>query len=277
MTRIPIRWPDGRLLSRDDRALVMGIVNVTPDSFSDGGRFDSHDKAIAQAERLIEEGADIIDIGGESSRPGHTPLPADEEMARVLPVIEALAARTRVPISIDSWKAEVADAACRAGATIVNDVWGFQRDPGIAAVARKHGALAILMHNRDIFDPAVDMVAEVRQFLERSLALADAAGIAREHVILDPGIGFGKDFKQNVALIRALPQLKAFGCALLMGLSRKAMIGRILDEPDTDKRLFGTVAANLVSVQAGAEIVRVHDVKPHVDALKVLAALEGAP
>lgn len=269
--------PDGRRLALGTTPLLMGVVNVTPDSFSDGGMLKSADEAIAHAETLIAEGADIVDIGGESTRPGHAKVDAETERARVIPVISRLAARTRVPISIDSYKAEVAEAALGAGAAIVNDVWGCQREPAIADVAARFGAPMILMHNRDSIDPARDILDDVLRFLERSIAIAIAAGVPREQIVVDPGIGFGKTPAQNLAMIRDLRQLEQLGCAILLGASRKSTIGLITGQKVPAERLAGTLAAHLYGVSQGASIIRAHDIRPHADAFKVWTAIGDAP
>jgi dihydropteroate synthase len=265
-------------LSLGERTLVMGIVNVTPDSFSDGGVNLEAGTAVAAALRMTLEGADLLDIGGESSRPGHVVISAEQEWERVRPVLEGMSeAGAPAPVSIDTWKAEVARLAVAAGASIVNDVWGFQRDPAIAHVAAETGAAAILMHNRESVDASIDIVADILRFLERSLAIARAAGVPDERIVLDPGIGFGKTIEQSYRAVAALPRLKALGFPVLLGLSRKAFIGRLFQpEAPLTARLPGTVAANTFGVMAGADIVRVHDVKEHVQAMRVLDALRRA-
>ena len=194
-----ISLPHERSLDLSGRPLVMGIVNVTPDSFSDGGRFLDVQKAVAHAEQLAADGADILDIGGESTRPGHAPVSADEELRRVLPVVEAVVKRVSLPISIDTMKGSVAEAALGMGASIVNDVWGFQHDSGIAGVAARAGALCVLMHNRRDEDGSLDIIEDVRAFLSRSVEIALTAGVAREKIVLDPGVGFGKTHEQSIA------------------------------------------------------------------------------
>ncbi|GJD89763.1 Dihydropteroate synthase [Methylobacterium hispanicum] len=256
------------------RTLVMGILNVTPDSFSDGGLFQGEAAARGQAERLVGEGAAILDIGGESTRPGHTPVPAAEEQARVLPVIRALAPGLSVPISIDTYKASTAKAALEAGATIVNDVWGLQREPDIARVAAEHGAPVIVMHNRETIDPAIDIVADMLRFFERSLGIARAAGILEADIVLDPGIGFGKSWEQHLESLRRLPEIRALGFPLLVGVSRKSLLGRLHDrETRPADRLHGSLAAHALAATLGADIVRVHDVAAHVDAMRVVDAV----
>jgi dihydropteroate synthase len=265
--------PDGRRLDLDARPLLMGVVNVTPDSFSDGGLLKSVDDALAHARALVEDGADIVDIGGESTRPGHARIDAATELARVLPVIAGLSGSIAVPLSIDTSKAEVADAALKAGATIVNDVWGCQREPAIAAVAARHGAPMILMHNRDTIDPGLDILADVLRFLARSIDIATAAGVPRGQLVVDPGIGFGKTHAQNLSLIRDLDRLGDLGCPVLLGASRKSTLGRVTGQAVAAERVPASIAAHLFGVSRGAAIIRVHDVRAHSDALKVWAAI----
>lgn len=265
--------PDGRSLSLDEAPLLMGIVNVTPDSFSDGGLLGSAEAAVTHGLRLVGEGAAIVDVGGESTRPGHEIVDAATELARVLPVIAGLKTRSDAPISIDSYKAEVAEVALAAGASIVNDVWGAQRDPRIAAVAARAGAPMVLMHNRDAIDASLDIFDDVRRFLERSIAVATAAGVPRGQIVVDPGIGFGKTPRQNLDLIRDLDRLSVLGCPILLGASRKSTLGRITGRKVPAERLAATLSAHLYGASRGAAILRVHDVAPHVDALKVWAAI----
>ena len=255
------------------RPLVMGIVNVTPDSFSDGGLYLDQQSAVAHGLQLVAEGADILDIGGESTRPGHEPVSADEEIARVVPVIAALAARTSLPISIDTMKARVARAALDAGASIINDVWGFQHDPALAQVAAERGAPAVIMHNRLEDDPSIDVMEEVLAFLSRSIEIGLAAGMRREQFIVDPGFGFGKTHPQSLTLVRDLARLKALGCPILLGVSRKRAIGLATGRSEPKERAAGSVAAHLMGSMQGAQIIRVHDVAAHVDAMKVFAAV----
>jgi dihydropteroate synthase len=253
----------------------MGIVNVTPDSFSDGGAFASVAVAVAHGERLAAEGAAILDVGGESTRPKAMAVAADEEMARTIPVVAELSRRAATPISIDTMKARVAAAAIAAGASIVNDVWGFQRDLDMARVAADTGAVAVLMHNRASVDAGVDIVADVLDFLARSIEIALAAGVAREKLILDPGFGFGKTPAQNFELIRRLGELSVLGCPILLGVSRKSSIGGVTGQNIPAERLAGSLAAGLAGVANGAAILRVHDVAPHWQALQVLQAIGG--
>jgi dihydropteroate synthase len=263
-------WP----APREARVRLMGIVNVTPDSFSDGGRFDALEAALSHARALEAEGAEILDIGGESTRPGAAEVSAQAERARVEPVIAALAQENaRRVISIDTYKADVARAACAAGARIINDVWGLQRDADMAHVAAEFGAGVVIMHNRRERDENLDIVADMEAFFARSLALADKAGVARDRIALDPGVGFGKTFEQNLAAIRAIPHLKAtFGCAVLLGVSRKSFLGLITGRA-VNERLAATLAADCYGVLAGADVLRVHDVAAHRDGAMVLAAL----
>jgi dihydropteroate synthase len=261
-----------RLLG-EGRPLVMGILNVTPDSFSDGGLFDHPEQALAQARRMIEEGADIVDIGAESTRPygGAVSVPAEDEIARLAPVLPAIIG-LGVPVSIDTMKARVAAWALAAGAAIVNDVWGLQRDPDMARVVAEHAAPVIVMHNRETADPAIDIMADIEAFFRRSLDLAERAGIARDRIVLDPGIGFGKTPEQSMIAIARLERLKSFGLPLLIGLSRKRFISTVVPAPP-QQRLPGSIAGNLLAVLAGAAIVRVHDVAETVQALRVAAAI----
>ncbi len=266
--------PDGRRLALGPTPLLMGVVNVTPDSFSDGGLFADPAVAIGHGLKLTQQGADIVDIGGESTRPGHERLDAETELARVLPVIAGIAAASPVPISIDTYKAEVAEAALKAGAAIVNDVWGCQREPAIAAVAARFGAPMVLMHNRDGIDAGLDILADVLRFLEKSIGIAMAAGVPRDQIVIDPGIGFGKTPEQNLALIEKLDRLPAeLGCAVLLGASRKSTLGLVTGKKVPAERLAASIAAHLYGVMRGAAIIRAHDIDEHVDALKVWAAI----
>lgn len=256
------------------RTLVMGILNVTPDSFSDGGLFAGEAEAVTQAERLVAEGAAILDVGGESTRPGHVPVPAEEEQARVVPVIRAVAPRLPVPISIDTYKASTARVALEAGARIVNDVWGLQREPDIATVAAAHGAPVIIMHNRETIEPDLDIVADMLAFFERSLAIAHRAGLVDSEIVLDPGVGFGKTWHQHLEALRRLPEIRALGFPVLVGVSRKSLLGRLHDrETRPADRLHGSLAAHAVAATLGADIVRVHDVAAHIDAMRVVDAV----
>lgn len=269
--------PDGRRLDLGARPLLMGVVNVTPDSFSDGGLFADPAVAVAHGLTLARQGADILDIGGESTRPDHIRLDAATELARVMPVIAGITAGSDVPISIDTYKAEVAEAALAAGASIVNDVWGAQREPAIAGVAARHGAPIVLMHNREEVDPTLDILAEVMRFLERSIAIALEAGVPRSQILVDPGIGrFGKTAEQSLLLMKELGRLAELGCPILLGASRKSVLGHVTGKAVPAQRVAASIAAHLHGVMRGAAIIRAHDVDEHVDALKVWAAIEGA-
>ncbi len=258
-----------------DRPLVMGIVNVTPDSFSDGGDYLDAGAAIAHALQLAEQGADILDVGGESTRPGHKPVDAAEEIARVLPVVRGIAAACNLPISIDTMKVDVARAAIDAGASIVNDVWGFTHEPAMAALVAERGVPVILMHNRDHDDASIDVMAEVMAFLEHSIHIAEKAGVKRQQIIVDPGFGFGKTHAQSLTLVRDLAQLKGLGCRILLGVSRKRAIGRVTGREAARDRLAGSLAAAIMGAERGADIVRVHDVRAHVEAMKIFAAVRN--
>ena len=258
------------------RPLVMGILNVTPDSFSDGGRFFEPGKAIAHARDMAGQGADIIDIGAESTRPygGPVPVPADDEKTRLATVLPAVVA-IGMPVSIDTIKASIAAWALDQGAAIVNDVWGLQRDPDMAPLVAKRGVPVIVMHNRESVDPAIDIVADVIAFFSRSLDIAARAGIARECVVLDPGIGFGKTPEQSITCIARLAEFKCFGLPLLVGASRKRFIS-IVTPSTPDERIGGSISAHLLAVAKGAMIIRAHDVAETVQALRVAAAIEAA-
>lgn len=263
------------------RPLVMGILNVTPDSFSDGGESFSADAAVRRAERMINEGADIIDIGGESTRPGSRRISAEEEAQRVVPVIEAVAATFDIPVSIDTTKSEVAKHAIAAGAVIINDISGLRWDKGLADVAASANAGLILMHSRGAFEtmhtepPADNIFADVGDTFAKALNVAGSAGVAKENIALDIGIGFGKTFEQNLELLAKLDKIIAEfeNYPMVVGVSRKSFIGKILGEPDPQKRVAASVMAAVVAVTKGASIVRVHDVKETVDALKIAAAI----
>lgn len=261
-----------REFDTENGVYVMGILNVTPDSFSDGGLWTERDAALRQAGRMAEEGAAIIDIGGESTRPGHTPVSAEEEAARVLPVIEAVKRETGLPVSIDSYKASVARAALEAGADMVNDIWGLRHDSGeMAALIAETGAACCLMHNRERAEYA-DFMADMLSDLRETLAIADRAGIARSAIVLDPGIGFGKSYEQNLVAMNRLDELLTLGCPVLLAASRKSVIGLTLDLP-ADQRLEGTIATTVAGVLRGAAFVRVHDVKENLRAARMALAI----
>ncbi|SEE42785.1 dihydropteroate synthase [Bradyrhizobium erythrophlei] len=261
------------LLSRPYPA-VMGILNVTPDSFSDGGQFIAPEQALTQARRLITEGADIIDIGAESTRPyGSQPVIAEAEMARLKPVLAEVVA-LGVPVSIDSMKSEVVAWALDQGAAIANDVWGLQRDAGMAPLVAARGVPVIIMHNREQADPAIDIMQDITAFFERSLDIAARAGIAPDRIVLDPGIGFGKTPEQSMMALARLAELNAFRLPVLVGASRKRFISTIVaSEPQ--QRIGGSIAAHLIAARNGARIIRAHDVAETIQALRVAAAIEG--
>lgn len=267
LTAPPTSW---RLARRDlslKRPLIMGILNVTPDSFSDGGRFTRVETAVAHALQMVEQGADIIDIGAESTRPGAPLVTADEELRRLLPVLEQLAGRVQVPISIDTWKAPVAEAALSAGAEIINDISGLTFDPALAEVVANHRAGLVLMHTRGT--PTTmqqdtgyqDLLGEIADLLQASLQTALAAGSSPEQLVVDPGIGFGKDTAGNLEILRRLPELAGLGYPLLVGSSRKRFIGTLLKREQPEDRLFGTAATVALAVAQGAQVLRVHDVQ----------------
>ena len=260
------------LLSRPCPA-VMGVLNITPDSFSDGGAFMAPEDAIAQARRMIAEGADVIDIGAESTRPyGSSAISAEEEMRRLQPILAAVVA-LGTPVSIDSMKSAVVDWALTSGVAIANDVWGLQRDPDMAKVIAKHGVPVIAMHNRDSADASIDIMQDILAFFARSLKIAEAAGIARDYIVLDPGIGFGKTHEQSMTALARLDELRVFGLPLLVGASRKRFIDSVTPSPP-QQRLGGSLAAHLIAAQRGARIIRAHDVAETVQALRIAAAIE---
>jgi dihydropteroate synthase len=259
-----------------DRTYLLGVVNVTPDSFSGDGVGGSPQAALARALRLVAEGADAIDLGGESTRPGHQPVSAAEELSRVLPALGLIAAEVAVPIFVDTSKAEVARAALAAGAHGVNDIWGLRRDPDMAQVVAEAAVPVICMHNH-IGTQYLDLMRDLLAGLKHSLWLAEEAGIARDRVVLDPGIGFGKGPAQNYQVLRRLSELRTLGCPILVGTSRKSLIGWLLDERPVEGRLMGTAATVAWSITAGADIVRVHDVAEIRDVTRVIDALVRRP
>jgi dihydropteroate synthase len=280
----------GRVLPIGERTLIMGILNVTPDSFSDGGQFVTIDTAVAHAEKMIAEGADIIDVGGESTRPGGEPVSIQEEIQRVVPVIEAFAKRTKVPISVDTTKSEVARAALDAGAAIVNDISALRFDFYVADAVARAGAGLVLMHSRGTpatmhrLPPVADIMHEVTHSLRASIKMAERRGVKRESIVIDPGIGFGKSQQQNLELIAKLDQLIAAfpDYPLLIGTSRKSFIGRILADDSgapapAEDRLHGTLATITAAILHGAHIVRVHDVKSTMETIRVAQAIRENP
>jgi dihydropteroate synthase len=259
------------------RPLVMGVLNVTPDSFSDGGQFMDPAVAVAHAAEMAQQGADILDIGAESTRPYGDPVPVstDDEKARLAPVLPEVV-KLGLPVSIDTIKASIATWALDQGAAIVNDVWGLQRDPDIAPLVAERGVPVIVMHNRETADAAIDIIADVLAFFSRSLEIAARAGIAHENIVLDPGIGFGKTPEQSMTCLARLAEFKRFGLPLMVGASRKRFINTVTPSTPAE-RIGGSIAAHLLAVQKGAAIVRVHDVAETVQALRVRTAIEGAP
>ena len=274
MVHVSAQKRDKFLSALAERPLVMGILNVTPDSFSDGGKFDAPDAARAQALLMANEGADVIDIGGESTRPGSAPVSEDEELRRVVPIVQAASETSKI-ISIDSYKANVARTAIGAGATIINDVWGCQKDPDMARTAAETGAALIVMHNRTEAAPEIDIMDDVLRFLERSIKLATDAGVPKNRIITDPGIGFGKTPEQSLICLNQLERLHELGQPILLGLSRKRFIGHVLGN-DVTERANATLACNTIGLTKGAHILRVHDVAPHVEAVKMFQATKAS-
>ena len=263
------RWP----VAQENCTLLMGVLNVTPNSFSDGGQFAAREKAIIRALEIQRDGADILDIGGESTHPSAQPINAEEELARVIPVLSEIAQRLTIPVSIDTYKAKTAEAALLAGATIVNDIWGLQHDSAMAAVVAQHGAGLCIMHNRREVDTGIDIVADMLGFFEHSLNIAMKAGIRDCDIVLDPGIGFGKTFEQNLICLNRLSELRQFGRGILVGCSRKGFIGAYSGRSNPADRLHGTLGAHVAAVMNGARIIRAHDITPHKDALALADAI----
>jgi dihydropteroate synthase len=270
MMPTPTAYEPPRFDAGHQRPHVMGILNVTPDSFSDGGRHANADAALRRAQEMILEGADILDVGGESTRPGSEPVPLDLEWSRLDPILDQVI-DMGTPVSIDTYKAEIARRACAAGAVIVNDVWGLQKDPAMAEVVAEAGVHVVMMHNRLAADAGLDILSDIDRFFEISMELAEKAGIAREKQILDPGFGFGKTINQNFIVLNRFETLKKHGLPLLAGASRKRMIGAVL-EAETEDRLFGSVAVHMTAMLKGASIVRAHDVSPHADCVRMIEA-----
>lgn len=280
MFNMKIQW-SGYSLDFSLKTQIMAVLNVTPDSFSDGGLFLDRARAVDHAHRLVEEGADILDIGGESTRPGSDPVSAEEEIRRTIPVIEAIAGEIKVPISIDTYKSEVAQRALDAGAAMVNDISGLRFDPGMAHVVSRSGVPVIVMHTKGRpkemqKNPSYEaLIPEIMDYLRESIGIAERAGIAGDRIIIDPGIGFGKSYPHNLEIIRGLREFTALGKPILMGVSRKAFIGKILGDLPPQERLEGTAAAVAISIFNGANIVRVHDVKEMSRVARVADAISG--
>ncbi|WFE90465.1 dihydropteroate synthase [Roseibium porphyridii] len=254
----------------DCRPHVMGILNVTPDSFSDGGHHNAASAALVHARTMIAEGADILDVGGESTRPGSEPVSLDVEWSRLDPVLESVIA-LGTPVSIDTYKAEIARRACKAGAVIVNDVWGLRKDPEMADVVAEADVHVVMMHNRESADADLDILSDIDRAFEASMELADRAGIPKEKQLLDPGFGFGKTIDQNFIILNRFESLKKHGLPLLAGASRKRMVGTVLNA-EMEERLYGSLAVHLTAMTKGAVIVRAHDVRPHAECVRMLEA-----
>lgn len=250
---------------------IMGILNVTPDSFSDGGTHDSLDTSLRHVEKMIDDGVDIVDLGGESTRPGYTMISDQEEIDRVIPAIEAIRQRFDIPLSIDTYKGKVGEAALKAGVDLINDIWGFKHDPYLAEVTAKHQVPCVLMHNRDNRD-YTNLMADINRDLEQSIAIALKAGVSKGAIILDPGIGFAKDYHQNMETMNKLEALQALGYPILLGTSRKGFIGQTLDLPVTE-RVEGTLATTVIGIMKGASIIRVHDVLENKRAARMTAGI----
>ncbi len=254
------------------KTYIMGILNITPDSFSDGGNFNNIENAINHAKQMINEGADIIDLGGESTRPGHTYVDADEELRRILPVIKKLKEEINVPISVDTYKSKVAEESLKLGVEMINDIWGLQKDKYMANVIAKYNAYVCIMHNQDKTEYEKDIIESIKEFLNKSIKIALSAGIDKEKIVIDPGIGFGKTFEQNLEVLRRLSEIKTLGYPILLGTSRKSVIGNVLDVEPKD-RLEGTIATTVLGIRDGVSIVRVHDVLENLKASKMADAL----
>ncbi|EOR21809.1 dihydropteroate synthase [Cytobacillus oceanisediminis] len=260
-------------LDYEQKTIVMGILNVNPDSFSDGGKYNEVDKAVERAIQMVEDGADIIDIGGESTRPGYTEISVEEELERVIPIIERLKMEVEVPLSIDTYKGEVARQSLRAGAHVINDIWGAKRDSNMAAIAAEYQAPLILMHNRDNLN-YTSFLEDVVSDLQESIDIAIGAGVSNEKIILDPGIGFAKDLNGNLEMMRGLDRLVAMGYPVLLATSRKSLIGNVLNLP-VEERIEGTGATICYGIQKGCQLIRVHDVKEMTRMARMMDALMG--
>ena len=279
--RFVIELDDGRSISLGERTIVVGVLNVTPDSFSDGGQNFEPARAIDRALEMASEGADIIEVGGESTRPGATRLSVEEELSRVLPVLKGLVGRLKAPIAIDTYKSEVAAAAAAEGASIINDVSALRFDPALADVAAREHAVLVLMHMRgepatmQKIEPSPDIFAEISSDLGDAIRLAESCGVKRERIVIDPGVGFGKTLEQNLAILNHLERFDSFNLPLMIGTSRKSFIGRITGRPEAD-RAFGSAASIAIAILRGAHLVRVHDVKQMVDAARIADAIISA-
>ena len=260
-----------KIFEPSEKTYVMGILNVTPDSFSDGGSYTSIDKAMEQTEKMIQQGADIIDVGGESTRPGHVQIGDEEEIKRVVPVIREIKKKFDIPVSIDTYKSAVAKAALEAGADLLNDIWGFRYDEKMAELAEEYDVPVCLMHNRDNLDYD-DFMEDVKKDLQISLDIAEKYGVKKENIMLDPGVGFGKTYEQNLMVMNHLEEIVDMGYPVLLGTSRKSVIGLTLDLP-VDEREEGTLATSVLGAIKGCQFVRVHDVEKNVRALKMTDAI----
>ena len=255
-------------LKLGDKTLIMGILNVTPDSFSDGGKFNELEAAISHANKMIEDGADIIDIGAESTRPGHMVISDEEEIERLTPIVKALLENIDKPISVDTYKPAVAEAMLKLGVRIINDIWGLQRDKRMAELVAEYNAVVVAMHNQDTKVYSKDVIESIADFFRETIRIGTEAGIPRENIILDPGVGFGKETEHNLEVMSRLGEFNDFGCAILLGTSRKSMIGNVLNL-SSDQRVEGTIATSVLGAVQGVDIVRVHDIKENVRALKL--------
>jgi dihydropteroate synthase len=260
------------ILELGKRTQVMGILNVTPDSFSDGGKYEELEAIINQGKKMVDEGATIIDIGGESTRPGAELVSAEQELSRVIPAVEKLVEELKVPISVDTYKWEVAEKVLELGAHMINDIWGLQKDERMASVIAKYKVPVVIMHNKINTNYDNDIMEEIKDFLRRSINIALTSGIEKNNIILDPGIGFGKTPEQNILVMSRLNELNELGYPILLGTSRKSMIGKILDLPASE-RVDGTVSTSVIGVMQGVDIIRVHDVKENYRAVKVADAI----
>lgn len=273
MTEMNYLQIGNRAFARRGRTYVMGILNVTPDSFSDGGQWTSRDAALYRVEQMIAEGADIIDVGGESTRPGYTQLSDDEEISRIEPVVSAVKARFDIPVSLDTYKSKVAEAGITAGADMINDIWGLKYDSEMAPLIARSKIPCCLMHNRKQADYE-DFLEDVKKDLRESLDLAQRAGIERDRIILDPGVGFGKTYEDNLQVLNSMEQFSELGCPVLLGCSRKSVIGLTLDLP-TNQRLEGTLTTTVMAVMKGISFVRIHDIKENVRAIRMAETILG--
>ena len=265
----------GHAFKRQNKTYVMGILNLTPDSFSDGGKWNDSDRALRRVETMIAEGMDILDVGGESTRPGYVQISEEEEIERTAPVIEKIKANFQIPVSLDTYKSKVAQAGIAAGADLINDIWGLKADPDMADVIAGSGVCCCLMHNRDNTDYR-NLMQELRTDLEESVAIAEKAGIAREKILLDPGIGFGKTYEQNLVVLNRLEEIcNTLEYPVLLGCSRKSVIGLTLDVP-VGERLPGTLATTVLAVLKGCSFVRVHDIRENVQAVRMTEAIRNA-